>query len=149
MLAGGAHMSWWFDSVIQLFRVAAEMTYFSMYQFFFKMCFTLSLFSYHGKSAVGTWLANVTLCPQNKLMVKCAGMLTLSPMMVAPVCRVGDPLQITCTASVDFIRWSILVVNEHGMNEEITAIRNSLDPLPPIQRIINSTFHFHKNLCRR
>ena len=68
------------------------------------------------------------------------GMLTLFPMMVAPVCRVGDPLQLTCTASVEFIRWSIVVVNEHSMEEEITAIRNSLDSsLPPKERIINST----------
>ena len=67
-------------------------------------------------------------------------MVTLSPMMVAPVCRVGDPLQITCTASVEFIRWSIVVVNEQGMEEEITAIRNSLDPSSsPTERIINST----------
>ena len=73
-------------------------------------------------------------------MFKYAGMVTLSPMMVAPVCRVGDPLQLTCTASVEFIRWSIVVVNEHGMEEEITAIRNSIDLSPePIDRIINST----------
>ena len=68
------------------------------------------------------------------------GMVTLSPMMVAPVCRVGDPLQITCTASVEFIRQSIVVVNEQGMDEEITTIRNSLDPsTSPTERIINST----------
>ena len=67
-------------------------------------------------------------------------MVTLSPMMVAPVCRVGDPLQITCTASVEFIRWSIVVVNEQGMEEVITVSRNSRDPNPePIERIINST----------
>ena len=58
-------------------------------------------------------------------------MLTLSPMMVAPVCRVGDPLQITCTALVEFIRWSFVVVNEHGIEEEITVSRNSRDPSPP------------------
>ena len=78
-------------------------------------------------------------------------MVTLSPMTVAPVCRVGDPLQITCTASVEFIRWSIVAVNEHGMNEEITAIRNSLDPSPPpIERIINSiTFNFMRTSAQR
>ena len=47
-------------------------------------------------------------------------LLTLSPMMVAPVCSVGDPLQITCTASEEFIRWSILHLNEQGIREEIT-----------------------------
>ena len=67
-------------------------------------------------------------------------MVTLSPMTVAPVCRVGDQLQVTCTASVEFIRWSLVVVNEHGMDEEITVSRNSRDPNPePKERIINST----------
>ena len=56
------------------------------------------------------------------------------------MCRVGDPLQLTCTASIEFMRWSIVVVNEHGMEEEIDAIRNSLDSSPPpIDKIINST----------
>ena len=73
-------------------------------------------------------------------MFKYVGMVILSPMMVALVCRVGDPLQLTCTAPVEFIRWSIVVVNEHGMEEEITAIRNSIDLSPePKERIINST----------
>ena len=67
-------------------------------------------------------------------------MLTLFPMMVAPVCRVRDPFQLTCTASVEFIRWSIVVVNEQGMEEEITVSRNSRDSSPPPrERIINST----------
>ena len=42
----------------------------------------------------------------------CTGQLTLTPMSVAPVCRVGDPLQLTCTASAEFIRWNIFRVNE-------------------------------------
>ena len=70
----------------------------------------------------------------------CTGSLILSPMSVAPVCRVGDPLQLACTATVEFIRWTITVVNEHGMEEEITVSRNSRDPSPPPrERIINST----------
>jgi hypothetical protein len=48
-------------------------------------------------------------------------MVTLSPMSVAPVCRVGDPLQLTCTASVEFIRWSVLQVNDQGTFEEATT----------------------------
>ena len=51
----------------------------------------------------------------------------LSPMSVAPVCRVGDPLQLTCTASVQFISWSIMVINNQGTLEEITAFSNSRD----------------------
>ena len=69
-------------------------------------------------------------------------MVTLTPMMVAPACVLG-PLRPTCTASVDFMQWSIVVVNEQGMDEEITAIRNSLDPSPPPkERKINSTYIF-------
>ena len=76
------------------------------------------------------------------ILVNIAGtdVVTLSPMSVAPVCRVGDPLQITCTSNMDFIRWSITVVNEQGMEEEIVVSRNSRDPSPPPrERIINST----------
>ena len=36
-------------------------------------------------------------------------------MNVAPVCHVGDPLQLTCTASIEFISWSIFHINEQGM----------------------------------
>ena len=65
---------------------------------------------------------------------------TLSPMTVAPVCRIGNPLQLTCTASIEFIRWSITVVNEQGMEEEITNSRNSRDnSSPPKDIVINST----------
>ena len=68
------------------------------------------------------------------------GTILLSPMSVAPVCRLGDPLQLTCTTSVEFIRWSIVVTNEQGMEEEITVSRNSreISP-PPRERIVNST----------
>jgi hypothetical protein len=57
------------------------------------------------------------------LIVNEAGMVTLSPMSEAPVCRVGDPLQLLCTAvgSVQSIRWSIFrVTNEQGTLSEIT-----------------------------
>ena len=68
-------------------------------------------------------------------------MVTLSPMSVAPVCCVGDPLEITCTASVQFIRRNIMVVNDQGMEEDITVSSNeSRDPSPPPrERITNST----------
>jgi hypothetical protein len=42
-------------------------------------------------------------------------------MSVAPVCRIGDPLQLTCKASVANIQWSFTVVNEHGMDETVTS----------------------------
>ena len=69
-----------------------------------------------------------------------SGMVTLSPMSVAPVCDVGDPLQLTCAASVEFIRWNITVVNDQGITEEITVNSNSGDTSQQIsQRVINST----------
>jgi hypothetical protein len=50
-------------------------------------------------------------------------MVTLSPMPVAPVCHVGDPLQLTCTASVASlsIEWSFTVVNQQGRDEPVTG----------------------------
>ena len=73
-------------------------------------------------------------------IINYVGTLTISPMMVAPVCRVGDPLQLTCTASVEFLRWRMVVINEQGIEEEIIISRNSRDlSPPPKERIINST----------
>jgi hypothetical protein len=68
-------------------------------------------------------------------------------MTVAPVCDVGDSLQLTCTASVEFIKWNIVVVNDQGITEEITANINSGDASQQMsQRVINSTtFTFMRN----
>ena len=74
-------------------------------------------------------------------------MLTLSPMTVAPVCHVGDQLNLTCTASVDFLEWSISLVNEQGILEEITAYSNSRDTsqqVPPL-RVNSTTFTFTRS----
>ena len=67
-------------------------------------------------------------------------MLILSPEMVTPVCRVGDPLNLTCNASVEFIGWSILRVNEQGTLEKVTndVIINSRDPDQMIQTRVDS-----------
>ncbi|MCG8624496.1 MAG: hypothetical protein MJE68_21195 [Proteobacteria bacterium] len=64
-----------------------------------------------------------------KVLIKFTGQLTLLPMSVAPVCRAGDPLQLTCTASVEFLRWNILRANEQGtlvdvINREIINSRD-------------------------
>ena len=42
-------------------------------------------------------------------------------MSVAPVCHVGDPLQITCIASVARIEWSFTVINQQGREEPVTG----------------------------
>ena len=75
-------------------------------------------------------------------------MVTLSPVMVAPVCHVGDPLQIMCTASVEFIRWNVLQANEQGTPVSvINSVQiNSRDPYQMSQRVVNSaTFSFMRN----
>ena len=67
-------------------------------------------------------------------------MVTLSPMMVAPVCHVGDPLQLTCTASVEFISWSFTVVNEQGRAEEVTMFITAGAPSnQSMPIVVNST----------
>ena len=52
-------------------------------------------------------------------------------MMVAPVCRIGDPLQLTCTASapIEFQRWRVLRANEQGTLVDVinSDIINSRD----------------------
>ena len=72
-------------------------------------------------------------------------MLTLSPMTVAPVCRVGNPLQLTCTASVEYIRWSIWQPNEQGTLVEVTnsVLITASDANQMKEREVNSvTFTF-------
>ena len=48
-------------------------------------------------------------------------------MSVATVCRVGDPLQLTCIASVEFLQWHMRVIDEQGRLHEITTFSNSRD----------------------
>ena len=64
----------------------------------------------------------------------------LSPAMIAPVCRVGDPLQLTCTASVAFLQWNLRVVNEQGGDENITMFITASAPSDqPMPIAVNST----------
>ena len=39
------------------------------------------------------------------------------------MCHVGDPLQLTCTATVEFMRWNILQDNEQGILEEVANVQ--------------------------
>ena len=65
-------------------------------------------------------------------------------MSVAPVCHVGDPLQLTCTASVQTIRWSIFrIINDQGTLSEITNsvfIDNSDDNQRKSSEVASFTF---------
>ena len=77
----------------------------------------------------------------------CAGMLTLSPMAVAPVCQVGDPLQLTCNATVATIEWSFTVVNQHGRDEPVTGFTRagSLSNQSVLFRVNSTTFTWIRN----
>ena len=48
-------------------------------------------------------------------------------MSVVTVCHVGNPLQLTCTTSVEFLEWHMRVINEQGRLHEIIAFSNSRD----------------------
>ena len=64
-------------------------------------------------------------------------MLTISPMMVASVCHVGDPLQLICTGSVEFVRWNI-EINKQGTLEEV--FNRCTDAGNPM-RSVSTTIH--------
>ena len=60
-------------------------------------------------------------------------------MTVAPVCHIGDPLLINCTASVQFIKWNIFHVDGTLEKPVTSAQINSLDDNQMSQRTVNST----------
>ena len=67
-------------------------------------------------------------------------MVTLSPSSVAPVCRVGDPLELTCSSSRSFSRWTFSVGNEQGVSQEYRRNINSQDGSQQVSTIqVNST----------
>ena len=76
---------------------------------------------------------------------KYVGQLTLSPMSVAPVCSVGDPLQLTCTASVEAgIKWNIFRVNMKVISDVLITIGSAKNQRTPIT-VDSVTFTFIKN----
>ena len=67
-------------------------------------------------------------------------MVTLSPTSVAPVCREGDPLELTCSSSGNFSRWVFMVGNEQGVPQEYRRNINSQDGSQQVSMIeLNST----------
>ena len=93
-----------------------------------------------------------TLSVELLLVILCLlGKLRLSPMTVAPVCHVGGPLQLTCTTSVQFIKWSVLQFNEQGTPEEAanSVQINARDANQMTTRQVNSaTFTFMRSSAR-
>ena len=69
-------------------------------------------------------------------------------MTVAPVCHVGDPLQITCTASVaNTIEWSFTVINQRGETEPITTFSTAeaLSSQSVLLQVNSTTFTLIRN----
>ena len=66
-------------------------------------------------------------------------------MSVAPVCSVGDPLQLTCTASVEAgIKWNIFRVNMKVISDVLITV--GMAENQRIQMTVDSvTFTFIKN----
>ena len=74
------------------------------------------------KSALGENAFTLAQCHTVIKVFHIIGQLTLSPMSVASVCRVGAPLQLTCTADVQNIKWNVLQTNEQGVLQEVTPV---------------------------
>ena len=55
-------------------------------------------------------------------------MLTLSPSVIAPVCHVGDRLEVTCNSTIaTFLRWRISLLDEQQQDRNIERNINSDD----------------------
>ena len=76
-----------------------------------------------------------------------AGMVTLMPVFIAPVCQVGDPLEFTCNTTGNFMRWIFTVGDDQGVPLEHRRNINSQDES---QANVRNTcefnnFHLHEN----
>ena len=73
-------------------------------------------------------------------------MLTLNPMMIAPVCHVGDPLQLACSGSVEYIRWTMRRQDTGKMitDDEIAVIISIDEQQKNMEQIVvnSTTFTF-------
>ena len=69
------------------------------------------------------------------------GTLTLSPTTVAPVCRVGEQLLLTCsTTSASFLNWRFSLVREDGLVEQRSRFINRDDVSHQTSNsVVNST----------
>ena len=73
-----------------------------------------------------------------------ADIVTLSPTPVAPVCRVGDPLELTCNLSGIFLEWSFTVGNEQGVPRNYRETIHFQDFSEPMLLVNSTTFTFMK-----
>lgn len=68
------------------------------------------------------------------------GLVELSPSAVAPVCQVGDQLELTCNVTGMFLRWTFNVIIESGSASvhRLNVVSDGPDGVPP-SVIVNST----------
>ena len=71
------------------------------------------------------------------------GLVEISPSVIAPVCQVGDPLELTCpTTTGMFHRWNFIVIPEN--------VIHTTSPIPLVGRVpppLTIDDHFLKALC--
>ena len=68
------------------------------------------------------------------------GTVILSLVSVAPVCQVGDQLELICNSTGSFLRWILTVGNDQGVPQEYRRNINSQDGSQQMSMIeVNST----------
>ena len=67
------------------------------------------------------------------------GVVEISPSAVAPVCQVGDQLELTCTTTGIFLRWEITVFPENVTHVQTPIQSIGTSGIPPPLMISSST----------
>ena len=73
-----------------------------------------------------------------------AGVVEISPSSVAPVCQVGDQLELTCTTTGIFLRWEITVFPENVTHIQTPIQSIGTSGIPPPLMISSSTLNFSR-----
>ena len=69
-----------------------------------------------------------------------AGLVEISPSPVAPVCQVGDQLELRCSSTGIIHRWEITVMMPQTMTSIINVLSSTGSGQSPVVRLYNSTF---------
>ena len=74
------------------------------------------------------------------------GSVEISPPEVAPVCQVGDQLELTCSVAGVFLRWQFTVILEDGQAITFTPIvtAGGSSGVPPPRMANSTTFTFSR-----
>ena len=69
-----------------------------------------------------------------------AGLVEISPSPVAPVCQVGDQLELRCSSTGIIHRWEIIVMMTKTMTTRINVLSYTGSGQSPVVRLNNSIF---------